>query len=295
ELPAVSNRIPSEDEIRALTSEEGKLAEQITDSSDPAGGRCESTQAQRFRQFDSPQLNGKIAENAPIATAWTACRRSLEVEHEREQVRRDLELALNRINELESEIGLTVAQYRREYPSLEEEVRSLRLQLARVTRYHAALTKAAQILEQVAKGSRRRWAEALNERASAILPNLNPRYDSLLFDDSLGFTIRHIPDGRVIQKNEIDAGLSSGAKDQIYLAVRLACCEELSAGVESIPIILDDALISFDDERFESGLRHIVETLPGRHQVIILTCHRNRHERLLDKEWFRERVVVVGL
>lgn len=70
---------------------------------------------------------------------------------------------------------------------------------------------------------------------------------------------------------------------------------ELPAGGESTPIILDDALISFDDDRFASSLRYIAETLPRRHQVIILTCHRDRHERPAREEWFRGHVAVVNL
>ena len=260
ELPRVTKRIPPDDELQTLASEERKLAEQVADSSPP-----------------------------------TTPRRSLEVESERQSVRSELEDTLNRIKDLESRIGLTVAQYRRDYPVLEEEVRNLRMQSAKAARYKAAVERAAQVLKEVAESSRRRWAAALNERASAILPSLNPDYDNLRFDDSLDFTIRHIPDGRIIEKDQIDAQLSTGAKDQIYLAVRLACCEELSAGGEPIPIILDDALVSFDDERFESAMRHVAETLSPRHQVIILTCHRNRHERLAEKDWFRERVAVVDL
>ena len=226
----------------------------------------------------------------PPARRW-----SLQIEAERGAARRELEETVRQIRELERGVGLKVEAYRREYPALEEEAGRLRQELRRASRYGTAIERATGVLREVAEGSRRRWAAALNERASAILPHLNPDYDTLRFDDSLDFTVRRVPDIRIIDKHSIDSRLSTGAKDQIYLAVRLACCAELSVGGESIPIILDDPLISFDDDRFATSLMYIVESLPRQNQVIILTCHRDRHERVAGEEWFRDGVAVVEL
>ena len=46
--------------------------------------------------------------------------------------------------------------------------------------------------------------------------------------------------------------LSGGTADQVYLAVRLAICR-LALG-EDVPIVLDDALVRFDDERMRAAL-----------------------------------------
>jgi uncharacterized protein YhaN len=150
-------------------------------------------------------------------------------------------------------------------------------------------------MREVAAKTHRRWATALNEQAAAILPRLNPDYDTLLFDDALGFTVRSIAANRIVERTEVDAMLSTGAKDQIYLAVRLACCLELSRLGEPMPIILDDPFISADDERFRAGFRYVAEELAKKQQVIILSCHRGRHEQLSSEPWFRESVTAIDL
>lgn len=68
--------------------------------------------------------------------------------------------------------------------------------------------------------------------------------------------------------------LSTGTRDQLYLALRLAVCKVLldEAG-ESVPIILDDPFVNYDDERTACGMKLLREIAHER-QVILLTCRR---------------------
>lgn len=240
------------------------------------------------------RLKIEEAELSAVGSSETS-RSPAEVDVDRKSVRADIERTAASIRELDHRVGMIVARYRHEYPALLEELSGLRSELGRVIRFGAAVRAAADVLAEVAARTRRRWATALNERVGEILPRLNPRYDDIRFDDTLDFTVRHVPDGRVIQRPEIDAQLSSGAKDQVYLAVRVACCLELSASGEPVPLILDDPLIAFDDSRFASALRYLVEVLARRQQVILLTCHGSRHEPFLNEPWFLESGAVVDL
>ena len=47
-----------------------------------------------------------------------------------------------------------------------------------------------------------------------------------------------------------------------------------------------------DDERARAGMRLMIEHFGGRHQVILVTCHRHRFESLakLDPELYTSRV-----
>jgi uncharacterized protein YhaN len=224
-----------------------------------------------------------------------AGRSSVEIEAEQRALRQELDNISATIIDLEKRVGATVDAYHRDYGSLHDDLQRLERELARAERFGKAIEVAKQVLRQVAEDSRRRWAAALNRSASSILPHLNPDYDDLRFDDSLGFTVRHVPDGRTLEQADIDARLSTGAKDQVYLAVRLACCEELSRGSESIPALLDDPLMAADDSRFASGLRYIVEEFAENNQVIVLSCSKRRHEALAGEEWFAERMQRVDL
>ncbi len=222
-------------------------------------------------------------------------RSSSDIDAERQRLRTALDDLNSTINDLEKRVGARVDAYKAQYPALRGELHAFEHERAKAERFGKAVAIAKSVLAEVAESSRKRWAAALNCSASAILPHLNPDYDELRFDDTLAFTIRHIPDDRVLQQPDIDACLSTGAKDQVYLAVRLACCEELSRGGEAIPVLLDDPLMAADDSRFAVGLRYLVETFARQRQVIILSCSQARHERLAHEVWFGDDVQMLNL
>ena len=61
---------------------------------------------------------------------------------------------------------------------------------------------------------------------------------------------------------------SEGTVDQLYLALRLAVAEELTP---EAPLILDDALVRFDDTRLKAALDILDEEAKNK-QVILFTC-----------------------
>jgi len=67
-------------------------------------------------------------------------------------------------------------------------------------------------------------------------------------------------------------GMSSGTRDQLYLSLRLASLERYMDGAESMPFIVDDILVEFDDARSEAALREM-SVLAQKGQVILFTHH----------------------
>ena len=65
---------------------------------------------------------------------------------------------------------------------------------------------------------------------------------------------------------------SSGLGDQIYLSLKMAMAGQI--GAERMPLILDDVLIRFDDDRKLGACRAIYE-FSRDNQVIIFTCENN--------------------
>jgi energy-coupling factor transporter ATP-binding protein EcfA2 len=63
--------------------------------------------------------------------------------------------------------------------------------------------------------------------------------------------------------------LSAGAKDQLYLAMRLAIADLLSAETQ-LPLILDDSFVNFDKNRLSAALEAISKISAVR-QVVLLT------------------------
>ena len=65
--------------------------------------------------------------------------------------------------------------------------------------------------------------------------------------------------------------LSAGARDQLYLAARLALVEVVAGG-NSLPLFLDDPLVHFDPFR-RGNTRNLLKEVSKKHQVILLSCH----------------------
>lgn len=78
--------------------------------------------------------------------------------------------------------------------------------------------------------------------------------------------------GQMVDTNQ----LSRGTAEQLYLAMRFALVEEY-AGKAVLPLVLDDILVNFDEERMESCLR-VLADLSTRHQVLLFTCHGHVRE-----------------
>ena len=72
-------------------------------------------------------------------------------------------------------------------------------------------------------------------------------------------------------------GMSDGTRDQLYLALRLATLERFLENSEPMPVIVDDILIRFDDERARATLEVLAE-LAMKTQVLFFTHHARLFE-----------------
>ena len=72
-------------------------------------------------------------------------------------------------------------------------------------------------------------------------------------------------------------GLSDGTRDQLYLSLRLAALEHHMVQNESMPLIVDDVLVSFDDPRSAATLQLMGE-LAAESQFLFFT----HHQRLVE-------------
>ena len=69
------------------------------------------------------------------------------------------------------------------------------------------------------------------------------------------------------------AALSRGTSEQLYLALRFGLVERfVETSGESLPIVMDDILVNFDDDRAALAARSI-ESLAETCQIIYFTCH----------------------
>jgi uncharacterized protein YhaN len=67
-------------------------------------------------------------------------------------------------------------------------------------------------------------------------------------------------------------GMSQGARDQLFLALRIAAIEEHLKQREAIPLVIDDLLVQFDDARASATLS-VLADLAQQTQVLFFTHH----------------------
>ena len=64
--------------------------------------------------------------------------------------------------------------------------------------------------------------------------------------------------------------------DQLYLSLRLAVAQTLT---QEAPLILDDALVRFDDRRLKRALE-VLEELGEEKQILLFTCQTRERKAL---------------
>ena len=71
--------------------------------------------------------------------------------------------------------------------------------------------------------------------------------------------------------------MSTGTREQLYLAIRLAYLQQYSQRAEPLPLVLDDVLVNFDEDRSRQTLR-VLNEFSKSYQILFLTCHRRMVE-----------------
>lgn len=143
------------------------------------------------------------------------------------------------------------------------------------------LQTASLILEQHIEQYRRQNQAPVLARAGALFSRLTLGSFTGLRDELDGsgrpVLLGVRPDHREVPVE----GMSSGTRDQLYLALRLASLERHLTNAEPMPLILDDILVSFDDPRSRVCLQILAE-LAARTQVLLFTHHRRVLELAAD-------------
>ena len=137
-----------------------------------------------------------------------------------------------------------------------------------------ALLLAIDTLEQADRELRERFSPQLARDGLALFSMLTDgRYDELTLARDL--TAKARPTGDDVGRPA--DSLSMGARDQMYLALRLAMCRLILPPEQNCPIVLDDALVSFDRERMERALT-LLKAEAARRQVLLFTCHEREYD-----------------
>ena len=147
---------------------------------------------------------------------------------------------------------------------------------------YAALELALGALAEANDALQTRFAPAISRTASALMGRMTGgRYDDVLLDQALSISARETGAAASQPLNR----LSCGTGDQLYLAVRLAICRSVLP--PETPLILDDALVNFDEARLRQTLALLREEGETR-QILLFTC-QDREAKCLAEAGLEEK------
>ena len=147
----------------------------------------------------------------------------------------------------------------------QKQLEQIKTRIAKLEDTYAALVIAQETLAAARAELQRRFAPRITKQAQKLLSRMTEgRYHSITMGED--FSLRA---GAGQEETLYDAlWRSDGTMDQLYLALRLAVAEELTP---KAPLILDDALVRFDDKRMGEAVS-ILRELAENRQVILFTC-----------------------
>jgi len=157
------------------------------------------------------------------------------------------------------------------------ELESARAKLSEAVNQWAPLKLASHLLAKAIDDFARQHQPALLESVQRLLARFTAnryRHVERILDEQGSLRISHDGDQWLSPSQ-----LSRGTREQLYVAIRLAYIEHYCERSEPLPIVMDDILVNFDDQRCEETLR-VLGQLSEDLQVIFLTCHQTMVERV---------------
>ena len=143
-------------------------------------------------------------------------------------------------------------------------VEQLEQELTQLQFREQALILAREALEQANSRMAQVYAPQLTGIAAGHLSRLTAgRYHGLVISEDLELSVLEAASGLVRPL----AALSRGTQDQTWLALRLAMTELLLP--EGTPLVLDDALLTFDEARERSALALLKAQ---NRQILVFSC-----------------------
>ena len=153
--------------------------------------------------------------------------------------------------------------------ALRSELSSLGTRLLEKTREYDAISTAIEALNEANEEIQSRFSPPLSRRAGEIFSQITGREnEEVRFDRELEAMVRR--EGEALPHDSLF--LSEGAQNALFLALRLSICELAMPEGDPCPLILDDALVTLDDERARNAIKFLREAARSR-QVILFTCH----------------------
>ena len=200
----------------------------------------------------------------------------------REALQFELDRTAERRAEAQSRADYTAGRLRSigDAGELEAALVQKREQLAALQSEYDAIALAMETLDRANTALQNRFSPELGKRAAMYFSALTDgKYEAVALDRA--FHALATESGDSVARDA--ALLSQGASDQLYLAVRLAICDMVLPEEKHVPLVLDDALINFDDARCQAALELLCRVAETR-QILLLTCQHREAAYISGRE-----------
>ncbi len=135
---------------------------------------------------------------------------------------------------------------------------------------YSAYTLAMATIKEADAEMKNRFSPEIEKRASEIFGEITDGSFEIVRIKNSDFELDVAAKAASEPRNELY--LSQGTMDELYLSLRLALCEKIVSEPPAPPIVLDDALVNFDEARMKKTLDYLKE-LAKKRQIILFTCH----------------------
>jgi uncharacterized protein YhaN len=194
------------------------------------------------------------------------------------------------------------AELTAEHDALEKQLRELAVRKASLTKERQAMVEDTSladkqveldIVEAQIDAAKQRWRE--RAAIGAMLDLIRTDYEQHRQPETLQEASRYLEQltrGRyprvwtpladdVLMVDTADGeslpveSLSRGTREQLFLSVRMALVATFARRGVSLPMILDDVLVNFDDKRARIAASVLSDFAKDGHQVLLFTCHEH--------------------
>ncbi len=259
---------------RVATLDELREAERRSLAARALEREWEALQAQLLDKAEGVPLDELLREAAAVRPESLAARLD-EIDSRVPELEEELEGIVRRIAELEA--GMEVIDREAGAASAADDAQEA---LARV-RLHAERWIRVRLAEIVLSREIQRYRE---KNQGPVLSRASELFARLTRGSYAGLRAGFDDDDRAVLRAARREGpdvpveaLSDGTRDQLYLALRVASLERHAKASGALPLVLDDILIHFDDDRARAALS-VLRELSAALQVLFFT----HHQRLVD-------------
>lgn len=187
-----------------------------------------------------------------------------------------------RKEELTAKIRTTLNYRDEHYLETMEELANVEHELNCARRSKHALSLARDVIKKLSTETYEDWSEQLNAEAERLISQLNLDIEKLTFDHSLKLNVKLKGYDREFSSQDIVSRLSTGTREQVHWLARIILTTFLSKR-QPLPIVLDEPFSEADDVRFVAMMKFLISSIAPHNQIIILSCHHQRHQWLASQ------------